>query len=120
MPRLLYNSSMDRRGEKRVSRRDLGAVRELAVNAMQSGMHPDEVAKLYDVGRSSVYNWRKEYLEKGTAAFVVKFAPGWPDPIINEKAFEALGTSDRPSPGVAFGLTGRGVASGKLGVVKNV
>lgn len=67
---------MDRRGEKRVPRRELAAVRELAVNAMLGGMHPDDVAKLYDVGRSSVYGWRKEYLDKGPAAFTVNFAPG--------------------------------------------
>lgn len=67
---------MDRRGEKRVSRRKLQDIRELAVGAMQKGMHPDDVADLYDVGRSTVYNWRKEYLEKGPTALVVKMAPG--------------------------------------------
>src|SRR6266566_4741928 len=39
-------------------------------------MHPDDVADLYDVGRSTVYNWRKEYQEKGPAALKVKNAPG--------------------------------------------
>lgn len=67
---------MDRRGEKRVPRRKLQDIRELAVGAMQKGMHPDDVADLYDVGRSTVYNWRKEYEENGPAALVVKMAPG--------------------------------------------
>ena len=48
----------------------------LAVTAMQKGMHPEDVADLYDVGRSTVYNWWKEYQEKGTAALTVKFSPG--------------------------------------------
>src|SRR6185437_15249513 len=67
---------MDRKGETRVPRRKLRDIRELAVSAMNKGMHPDKVADLYDVGRSTVYNWRKEYLDKGTAAFTVKTAPG--------------------------------------------
>ena len=66
---------MDRRGETRIPRRKLRDTRELAVNAMNKGMHPDRVADLYDIGRSTVYKWRKEYLEKGTAAFEVKSAP---------------------------------------------
>jgi transposase len=39
-------------------------------------MHPDDVADLYDVGRSTVYNWRKEYQEKGQAALTVNKSPG--------------------------------------------
>jgi transposase len=67
---------MDRKGERRVPRRKLRDIREFAVGAMNKGMHPDDVADLYDVGRSTVYNWRKQYLDKGTAAFEVKMAPG--------------------------------------------
>ncbi len=67
---------MDRKGEKRVSRRSLEDIRTLAVGALQKGMHPEDVADLYDVGRSTVYNWWKEYQEKGPAALMVKKAPG--------------------------------------------
>lgn len=67
---------MDRKGEKRIPRRSLADTRTLAISAMQKGMHPDDVADLYDVGRSTVYNWRKEYQENGPAALVVKSAPG--------------------------------------------
>lgn len=67
---------MDRRGEKRIPRKKLQDIREFAITALRKGMHPDDVADLYDVGRSTVYNWRKEYLEKGDAALVVKSAPG--------------------------------------------
>ena len=67
---------MDRKGEKRVPRRSLEDTRTLAITALQKGIHPDDVADLYDVGRSTVYNWRKEYKEKGSAALKVKYAPG--------------------------------------------
>jgi transposase len=67
---------MDRKGEKRVPRRSLEDTRTLAIAALRKGIHPDDVADLYDVGRSTVYNWRKEYREKGPAALVVKYAPG--------------------------------------------
>jgi transposase len=50
--------------------------RTLAIAALQKGMHPDDVADLCDVGRSTVYNWWKEYQEKGPAALTVKKAPG--------------------------------------------
>lgn len=50
--------------------------RTLAIAALQKGMHPDDVADLYDIGRSTVYNWWKEYQEKGPAALTVKKAPG--------------------------------------------
>lgn len=80
---------MDRRGEKRVPRRKLQDIREFAIAAMQKGIHPDDVADLYDVGRSTVYNWRKEYLEKGVAALVVKNAPGR-TPKLEEKQQEQL------------------------------
>jgi transposase len=67
---------VDRRGERRVSRRDLESIRELAINALQAGMSPEQVAALYDVGRSTVFGWRKGYAEKGAEAFIVKKAPG--------------------------------------------
>src|SRR5713101_160496 len=67
---------MDRKGEKRIPRRSLEDTRTLAVGALQKGMHPEDVADVYDVGRSTVYNWWKEYQEKGPAALMVKKAPG--------------------------------------------
>lgn len=80
---------MDRRGEKRVPRKKLQDIREFAAAAINMGMHPDDVAELYDVGRSTVYNWRKEYLEKGPAAFIVKSAPGR-TPKLTDDQFEQV------------------------------
>jgi transposase len=67
---------MDRKGEKRISRRSLEDTRTLAIGALQKGMHPEDVANLYDVGRSTVFNWLKQYKKIGPAALVVKIAPG--------------------------------------------
>lgn len=80
---------MDRRGEKRVPRKKLQDIREFAITALQKGIHPDDVADLYDVGRSTVYNWRKDYLERGSAALVVKKASG-PRPKLTDQQMEQL------------------------------
>jgi transposase len=80
---------MDRKGEKRIPRRSLEDTRTIAVAAMQKGMHPEDVADLYDVGRSTVYNWRKIYLEDGPAALTVKYSPGRP-PRLTDKQREQL------------------------------
>lgn len=69
---------MTRKGEKRVPRRTLEDTRRLLVCAVEKGMHPDDAAEIFDVGRSTVYNWVKEFREKGAAAFKVKQAPGRP------------------------------------------
>jgi transposase len=52
-------------------------------------MHPEDVADLYDVGRSTVYKWWKEYQEKGPTALMVKKAPGR-TPRLVEKQREQL------------------------------
>jgi transposase len=67
---------MDRKGEKRIPRRSLEDTRTLAVAASQKGMHPEDIADLYDVGRSTVYGWLREFREKGPAGLLVKKAPG--------------------------------------------
>ncbi len=86
---LWHNRHMDRKGEKRISRRSLEDTRMLAVAAMRNGVHPEDVADSYGVGRSTVYNWRKMYLEDGPAALVVKYSPGRP-PRLTDKQREQL------------------------------
>jgi transposase len=76
---------MDRKGEKRIPRRSLEDTRMLAIAAMQKGIHPDDVADFYDVGRSTVYNWRKLYLEAGPAALAVKYSPGRPSRLTDQQ-----------------------------------
>lgn len=71
-----YNSLVDRKGERRISRRNLGDIRRLAVSAVEKGMHPEDAAEIYGAKRSTVYTWLKEYRENGPAAFTVRKAPG--------------------------------------------
>jgi transposase len=80
---------MDRKGEKRIPRRSLQDTRTLVISAIQKGMHPLDAADLYDVGRSTVYNWWKEYQEKGSSVLMVKKAPG-PTPRLTEEQREQL------------------------------
>src|SRR2546430_16562233 len=50
----------------------------MVVHAVEKGLHPDDAADIFDVGRSTVYNWLKEFREKGAAAFTAKKAHGRP------------------------------------------
>jgi len=59
-------------------RRATGEERILAVQLMESGRSPDEVAEILGVGRSSVFEWQKKYRESGLAALSTKFASGRP------------------------------------------
>lgn len=67
---------MDRKGEKRIPRRNLEDTRRLAISAIEKGMHPEDAAEIYGAKRSTVYNWLKEYRQNGPTAFAVKKAPG--------------------------------------------
>jgi transposase len=67
---------MSRAGEKRIPKRCLEDTRRLVAHAVEQGMHPDEAAEVFDVGRSTVYNWVKQFRENGAAAFRVKKATG--------------------------------------------
>jgi transposase len=76
---------MDRKGEKRVPRTKLSDIRELAMIAMQKGMSPDDAADIFGVGRSTAFNWRKEFLDSGTAAFAVKTSTGRPSRLTDKQ-----------------------------------
>jgi len=45
---------------------------------VENGLHPENAAGVFDVGRSTVYKWVKEFQEKGAAAFTVKVGGGAP------------------------------------------
>ena len=59
-------------------RRATNEERVLAVQLMEAGRSPDEVAEILGVGRSSVFDWQKKYRESGLAALSTKFASGRP------------------------------------------
>jgi transposase len=61
----------------------------LAVQLMESGRSPDEVAEILGVGRSSVFDWQKKYREGGLAALSTKFASGRPT-VLSDKQMVRL------------------------------
>lgn len=50
--------------------------RLLVVNVVEKGMHPDEAARIFEVGRSTVFGWLKAKREQGREALKVRKAPG--------------------------------------------
>lgn len=61
---------------KRIPRRSLEDMRALVLGAIDKGLHPDEAARVFECGRSTVYGWLKARRELGPSALVVKKAPG--------------------------------------------
>jgi transposase len=49
-----------------------------AVQLMEGGRSPDEVAEILGVSRSSVFDWQRKYRDGGLAALSTKFASGRP------------------------------------------
>lgn len=47
-----------------------------AVALIENGISPDLVAEIFNVARSSVYDWQKQYREGGLAALSPKFSSG--------------------------------------------
>jgi transposase len=76
---------MTREGERRVPRRTLEDTRRLVVHAVENGLHPEDAAEVFDVGRSTVYKWVKEFQEKGAAAFTVKVGGGAPRKLTDQQ-----------------------------------
>lgn len=50
--------------------------RLLVVNVVEKGMHPDEAARIFEVGRSTVFGWLKVKRAQGREALQVRKAPG--------------------------------------------
>jgi len=48
----------------------------LVISAIEKGLHPDDAARIFDCGRSTVYGWVKAHREQGPEALKVKKAPG--------------------------------------------
>jgi transposase len=61
----------------------------LVVSAIGKGLDPDEAARIFEVGRSTVYGWLKAHREQGPEALKVKKAPG-PTPKLTERQMAQL------------------------------
>jgi transposase len=59
-------------------RRATNEERIRAVHLVESGVHPNEVARLLNVGESTVLEWMRKYRAGGLAALSTKFASGRP------------------------------------------
>jgi transposase len=61
---------------KRIPRRSLEDTRILVISAIDKGLHPDDAAEVFEVGRSTVYGWLRLRRESGPAGLAVKKASG--------------------------------------------
>lgn len=59
-----------------------------AVTLIENGTHPDLVAEIFDVSRSSVYDWYQKYREGGLAALSTKFASGRPTVLSDQEMIQ--------------------------------
>jgi transposase len=81
---LCHNLRMAKKG-----RRATHEERIVAVQLMEAGRSPDEVAEILGVSRSSVFEWQKKYREGGLAALSTKFASGRPT-VLSDKQMVRL------------------------------
>lgn len=79
--------------------------RLLAVQAMENGSSPDEVAKIFKVARSSVFDWQKAYREGGEDALRTKKTRG-PKSKLNDGQMSQLYrlVADNDPRQLSFGL----------------
>ncbi|GAB2467712.1 hypothetical protein GCM10027187_39860 [Streptosporangium sandarakinum] len=49
-----------------------------AIRLLEQGASPDRVAEVLDVGRESVFRWKRQAQEGGVKALRIKKAPGRP------------------------------------------
>jgi transposase len=74
---------------KRIPRRSLEDTRILVVRAIENGLHPDDAARIFECGRSTVYGWLKDERAQGPEWLKVKKAPG-PEPKLTERQMAQL------------------------------
>jgi transposase len=84
-----HNLHVTKEPGKRIPRRSLEDTRLLVVSAIENGMRPDEAARIFEVGRSTVFGWLKAKREQGPAALKVRKAPG-AAPKLSEEQTTAL------------------------------
>ncbi len=69
----------------RVARRDLAATRRKVIAAIDKGLSPEDVAEIFDCGRSTVYGWVAAYRARGEGLFEVKEPSGRPPLLTNRQ-----------------------------------
>ena len=77
---------------KRIPRRSLEDTRILVVHAVENGMHPDDAARVFECGRSTVFGWVKAHRELGPEALRVKELPGAEPKLTKRQMAQLRGT----------------------------
>lgn len=71
-------------------RRATDEERMRAIQLVESGRHPNEVAEFMNVGESTVLEWMRKYRAGGLAALSTKFASGRPTTLTDRQMLELL------------------------------
>src|ERR1019366_4883545 len=68
---------MDKQPGRRIPRSQLGEIRRNVIGALARGVHPEDAADAFGVGRSTVYKWLSDYQADGLDALLAfRKAPG--------------------------------------------
>lgn len=87
-----------RQDARKLDHKTLEELRIRGVKQIQSGVAPDEIARVFGLGRSTVYNWLAQYREHGMKGLKAKRISGRPPKIDGKKMKWIYDTIVQKSP----------------------